>query len=240
MARLSSSDGHMLSASKALTLHLLPVLALAAAFWVAQNIFASNLISNPTHTLSLLWVFECPVVIFSYSLIRQNPQQCSYLKAVGRALLGLPAGAVLNAFGAIVLGAPIRIEYLTKTINWSLLMSLFTCVPAAAVFGSSWNDWQRLFAHSRPMGCVDYVVSLPAHGAVIGAWFGAWPMPLDWERPWQVLFISFIMLLKLSTFCHLGLKNFLPHITIPFFLVLESSNGLSPLLSKSYDSYLES
>ncbi|XXG54314.1 hypothetical protein AAC387_Pa03g2229 [Persea americana] len=185
MARLSSSDGHMLSASKALTLHLLPVLALAAAFWVAQNIFASNLISNPTHTLSLLWVFECPVVIFSYSLIRQNPQQCSYLKAVGRALLGLPAGAVLNAFGAIVLGAPIRIEYLTKTINWSLLMSLFTCVPAAAVFGSSWNDWQRLFAHSRPMGCVDYVVSLPAHGAVIGAWFGAWPMPLDWERPWQ-------------------------------------------------------
>ncbi|XXG54149.1 hypothetical protein AAC387_Pa03g2100 [Persea americana] len=59
------------------------------------------------------------------------------------------------------------------------------CVPAAAVFGSSWNDWQHLFAHSRPMRCVDYMVSLPAHGAVIGAWFGAWPMPLDWERPWQ-------------------------------------------------------
>lgn len=94
------------------------------------------------------------------------------------------------------------------------------------------------FRH-RPTGRVDYMVSLPAHGAVIGAWFGAWPMPLDWERPWQVLFISFIMLLKLSTFCHLGLKNFLPHVTIPLFLVLESSNRLSPLLSKSYDAYLE-
>lgn len=30
------------------------------------------------------------------------------------------------------------------------------------------------------------MISLPAHGAVIGAWFGAWPMPLDWESPWQV------------------------------------------------------
>lgn len=30
------------------------------------------------------------------------------------------------------------------------------------------------------------MICLPAHGAVIGAWFGAWPMPLDWERPWQV------------------------------------------------------
>ncbi|KAJ0007188.1 hypothetical protein Pint_30405 [Pistacia integerrima] len=29
------------------------------------------------------------------------------------------------------------------------------------------------------------MICLPAHGAVIGAWFGAWPMPLDWERPWQ-------------------------------------------------------
>jgi len=31
---------------------------------------------------------------------------------------------------------------------------------------------------------------VPAYGAIIGGWFGAWPMPLDWERPWQVMFIS--------------------------------------------------
>ncbi|XP_065620880.1 uncharacterized protein LOC112004324 [Quercus suber] len=65
------------------------------------------------------------------------------------------------------------------------MMSLFTIVPAATVFGSSWKDWQRIFAHTKPMGSVDIIICLPAHGAVIGAWFGAWPMPLDWERPWQ-------------------------------------------------------
>ncbi|XP_077243284.1 phosphatidylinositol-glycan biosynthesis class F-like protein isoform X2 [Tasmannia lanceolata] len=132
-----------------------------------------------------LSVIQSPIVILGFSLLRQNPQHCSYLKAVGRGLLGLLAGALLNAFGAIVLGAPIGIEYLTKTINWSLLMSLFTIVPAASVFGSSWKDWQRLVAYSESVGVLDYMISLPAHGAIIGAWFGAWPMPLDWERPWQ-------------------------------------------------------
>ena len=33
------------------------------------------------------------------------------------------------------------------------------------------------------------MICLPAYAAVIGAWFGAWPMPLDWERPWQVCLV---------------------------------------------------
>lgn len=68
------------------------------------------------------------------------------------------------------------------------------------------------------------MISLPAHGAVIGAWFGAWPMPLDWERPWQVLFILIIILVVWAP------RTFLPHLTIPFFpSIVESSNGLSRL-----------
>lgn len=79
------------------------------------------------------------------------------------------------------------------------------------------------FLH-RPTERVDYVISLPAHGAVIGAWFGAWPMPLDWERPWQVLFILIIILVVWAP------RTFLPHLTIPFFpSIVESSNGLSRL-----------
>ncbi|KAJ0074727.1 hypothetical protein Patl1_34798 [Pistacia atlantica] len=60
-------------------------------------------------------------------------------------------------------------------------------VPVASVYGSSWEDWQHIFAHTKPNGSVDYMICLPVHGAVIGAWFGAWSMPLDWERPWQVM-----------------------------------------------------
>ncbi|KAL6559750.1 hypothetical protein OROGR_004867 [Orobanche gracilis] len=96
-----------------------------------------------------------------------------------------PHSALVNALGAIILGAPVGIQHFKKTVHWSLLMSLFTFAPAASVYGSSWTDWHRIFAHTKPVGSTDFMICLPAHGAVIGAWFGAWPMPLDWERPWQ-------------------------------------------------------
>ncbi|BAF26215.2 Os10g0200800 [Oryza sativa Japonica Group] len=83
-------------------------------------------------------------------------------------------GAFLNAFGAIVLGAPIGIKYWAATTYWSLLMSLFTVVLNVSAI------WTAIFG-----AAMDYMISAPAHGAVIGAWLGAWPMPLDWERPWQ-------------------------------------------------------
>ncbi|XP_020674576.1 phosphatidylinositol-glycan biosynthesis class F protein isoform X3 [Dendrobium catenatum] len=105
--------------------------------------------------------------------------------AVARGLLGLPVGALVMAFGAIVLGAPVGIRYLKRTAYWSLLMSVFTFVPPACVFGSSRVDWHRIFAHFKPEESLDALVCLPAYGSVIGAWIGAWPMPLDWERPWQ-------------------------------------------------------
>ncbi|KAB2631648.1 hypothetical protein D8674_009167 [Pyrus ussuriensis x Pyrus communis] len=174
-----------ISKAEALAVHLISGFGLSVAFWVAHNVHSITLTSHPSHTLCLIWVFECPAVILLYSRYRKDHEQCSYFKAVGRGLLGLPAGALINALGAIVLGAPAGIQYLPKTINWSLVMSLFTIVPAASVFGSSWTDWQRIFAFTKPIEPVDYMICLPAHGAVIGAWFGAFPMPLDWERPWQ-------------------------------------------------------
>ncbi|GFZ04018.1 hypothetical protein Acr_16g0006420 [Actinidia rufa] len=152
-----------LSPWKAFTVHLICGLGLAMALWVAHKVYSIDLISDPSYTLRLIW----------------------YWKAVGRGTLGLLVGAIVNVLGAVALGAPVGVNYFLKTVNWSLVMSLFTVVPAASVYGSSWMDWQRIFAHTKPSGSIDYMICLPAHGAVIGAWFGAWPMPLDWERPWQ-------------------------------------------------------
>ncbi|KAH6763302.1 phosphatidylinositol-glycan biosynthesis class F-like protein [Perilla frutescens var. hirtella] len=168
-----------------LLLHLTCVIGLALAFWVAINFCSLTLIHNPAQTLFIVWAVEALVVIPVFSQFRCNPDKCSYVKAIVRGLMGLPAGALVTALGAIVLGAPVGTQHFKKTVNWSLLMSVFTFVPAASVFGSSWTDWHRIFTHSKPTGPIDFIICLPAHGAVIGAWFGAWPMPLDWERPWQ-------------------------------------------------------
>ncbi|KAH9603115.1 hypothetical protein KSS87_002689 [Heliosperma pusillum] len=162
----------------AVWLHGLSGLSLALVFWVAHHFFDVNLVSNPDSTLLLLWVIQCPVMILLYSLYRKDAASCS-------------VGALLVATIAISLGAPVGIKYMKTTMYWSLLMSLLTVkcsfAPAAAIFGSSWADWQRIFANTRPAGPVDFMVCLPAHGAILGSWFGAWPMPLDWERPWQIL-----------------------------------------------------
>eukprot|EP00257_Ricinus_communis_P024640 XP_025012054.1 phosphatidylinositol-glycan biosynthesis class F protein isoform X4 [Ricinus communis] len=171
--------------------HLICGLGLAVSLWVAHNLYSVNLVSDPSDTLLLIWTVETPIVVLLYSWFRLNPKKCSVcislflLFFIAFSCLVLLIGAIVNAFGAIVLGSPVGIQYLSKTVNWSLLMSLFTFVPAASVFGSSWSHWHRIFAHSKPNGSLEYMICMPAHGAVIAAWFGAWPMPLDWERPWQ-------------------------------------------------------
>ncbi|XP_026434862.1 uncharacterized protein LOC113332532 isoform X2 [Papaver somniferum] len=96
--------------SASFLLHSSSVLGLAITYWVAQNFFSINLISNPTQTLIFLWVVQSPILILLYSLLRQDPQQCSYGKAVGRGIIGLPIGALIMAFCGVMLGAPIGIQ----------------------------------------------------------------------------------------------------------------------------------
>ncbi|CAM0870169.1 unnamed protein product [Alopecurus aequalis] len=178
------AEATQISAFAATASHALCFGGLAAAHSLAGR---GALVSDPALALRLLVVCEAPLVIVVFSFLRRDTQRCSFLKAAARGLLGLPIGALLNAFGAVVLGAPVGIKYWTATAYWSLLMSLFTFVPAACVFGASKVGWQNALSYSTyfTSSDVDYMISAPSHGAVIGAWLGAWPMPLDWERPWQ-------------------------------------------------------
>nr|XP_034572211.1 phosphatidylinositol-glycan biosynthesis class F protein isoform X2 [Setaria viridis] len=179
------AEATQISAFTTAAAHALCFAGLAVAHSLAGR---GVLVSDPALALRLLVVCEAPVVIAVFSYLRRDPRSCSFFKAAARGLIGLPVGAFLNAFGAIVLGAPVGIKYWTVTIYWSLLMSLFTFVPAACVFGTSKIDWQNVLSHSiyfTPTDIENYMISAPCHGAVLGAWLGAWPMPLDWERPWQ-------------------------------------------------------
>ncbi|KAL0797846.1 hypothetical protein Bca101_053020 [Brassica carinata] len=207
----STGDGSI-SALGAFFVYLITGLFLGVGFLVARNLFSVDLVSDLSLTLFLLWSIEFPVVVITYSLLRKTPEKCSCSRAVGRSILGLVSGAFVNALGAIALGATIEMQlrirlligdcdhplclltlalpliscrHLPKTIHWSFLMSVFTFVPAIAVFGASWTDGHRAFISMKPSGNTEYMIVIPAYGAIVGGWFGAWPMPLDWERPWQ-------------------------------------------------------
>nr|CAB3502144.1 unnamed protein product [Digitaria exilis] len=175
-----------ISAVTAAAAHVLCLAGLAAAHALAGR---GALVSNPALALRLLVVCEAPVVIAVFSYLRRDRKSCSFIKAAARGLIGLPVGALLNAFGAIVLGAPVGIKSQGRETNFVT----FQFVPAACVFGASKIDWQNVLSHSMyvldfyftPTDADNYIISVPCHGAVLGAWLGAWPMPLDWERPWQ-------------------------------------------------------
>ncbi|CAN8293151.1 unnamed protein product [Cochlearia groenlandica] len=176
-----------ISSLGSLFVYLISGLFLAVGFCVARIKYTVDLVSDPSLTLFLLWSIEFPIValIYSSASFRRNPEKFSCSEAVGRSILGLISGAFINALGAVSLGAPVRMQYLPRTVHWSLLMSVFTAVPATVVFGSSWTDWHRVYTSMKPSGNIEYMIVVPAYGAIIGGWFGAWPMPLDWERPWQ-------------------------------------------------------
>lgn len=113
-----SRDGPM-SALGAFFVYLISGFFLGVGFWVARNKFAVDLVSDPSLTLFLLWSIEFPVVAVVYSFLRKAPKKCSWSKAVGRSILGLISGALMNALGAIALGALIGMQYVSFFVVWT-------------------------------------------------------------------------------------------------------------------------
>eukprot|EP00898_Chlorokybus_atmophyticus_P007582 jgi/Chlat1/7825/Chrsp66S07266 len=101
-----------------------------------------------------------------------------------RAAVGFPAGDLLLLLVAMAFGAPMT-SSVTQTFYFALLMSALTVAPAACVLGHDGDAWQRVFAQTRPYTTAEFACCVPAHGAIVGAWIGAVPIPLDWGRYWQ-------------------------------------------------------
>ncbi|CAN6302458.1 unnamed protein product, partial [Urochloa humidicola] len=97
-------EATQISAFTAAGAHALCFAGLAVAHSLAGR---GALVSDPALALRLLVVCEAPIVIAAYSYLRRDARCCSFFKAAARGLIGLPVGAFLNAFGAIVLGAPV-------------------------------------------------------------------------------------------------------------------------------------
>ncbi|SCV74250.1 BQ2448_6682 [Microbotryum intermedium] len=90
---------------------------------------------------------------------------------------------------AFTLGAPL-IRSIPETFLLSLLVSILAFLPLAITFGQPHPKkperflWLRLFSLA-PQTHLEVALLLPALGALAGAWLGAVPIPLDWDRAWQ-------------------------------------------------------
>ncbi|XP_040554126.1 phosphatidylinositol-glycan biosynthesis class F protein isoform X2 [Gallus gallus] len=90
-------------------------------------------------------------------------------------------------FHAIIVlyGAPL-IESVTETFLFAVLLSTFTTLQCLCLLGPNIQAWIRVFSRNGAMSIWENSLQITTTCSILGGWFGAFPIPLDWDRPWQI------------------------------------------------------
>jgi len=80
----------------------------------------------------------------------------------------------------VLFGAPIS-THIPQTLLSSSHLALLAVFPLVYVHGSDGARWREIVSAYSP---IDEVFGA-ALGCFLGAWLGAVPIPLDWDREWQ-------------------------------------------------------
>ncbi len=92
----------------------------------------------------------------------------------------------LVAYLSICFGAPAFSSH-GETLVFSALVTVLVMLPVLLFYGPDREAMHRIFLVSG-LGEADPLARMLFHnaaGTVVGAWVGAFPIPLDWDRPWQ-------------------------------------------------------
>lgn len=89
---------------------------------------------------------------------------------------------ILILFGASV------VESSNETFYFSVLLALTSVFPCLLMVGPTVETW---ISKSLQDGSEKYVLMIGI-SSIVGAWFGAFVIPLDWDRWWQVWPVSCI------------------------------------------------
>ncbi|ESP02915.1 hypothetical protein LOTGIDRAFT_110699, partial [Lottia gigantea] len=97
-------------------------------------------------------------------------------------------------YTSIVYGAPF-LSKINETLHFSALLTTTTVIPLCLNLGPDINIWiKSLHLHSTDeSSCLNVVYSITCMSSLFGAWLGAFPIPLDWDRPWQIWPISCVI-----------------------------------------------
>lgn len=95
-------------------------------------------------------------------------------------ILTFTLSAPLLCIIVILFGAPLTTHH-PQTLLLALHLALLTTPQLYYAHGLDTPTWLRVVSLQLPIDEV-YGMSL---GACVGAWIGAIPIPLDWDREWQ-------------------------------------------------------
>eukprot|EP01112_Ceratiomyxa_fruticulosa_P009461 TRINITY_DN2464_c0_g2_i1.p1 TRINITY_DN2464_c0_g2~~TRINITY_DN2464_c0_g2_i1.p1 ORF type:complete len:227 (-),score=28.91 TRINITY_DN2464_c0_g2_i1:156-836(-) len=143
-------------------------------------------------TILLVVAIELSISIWGHSKLDWG-QDISIFRKLMRAIKGMIGGTILFHLSAILYGAPISDKFIA-TLLWSVLMSSLTILPSSLLLGTrDWNAWRSLYFGDLSFHTViERVCYCSTIGTIVGTWLGALPIPLDWDRPWQIWPVSCI------------------------------------------------
>lgn len=129
----------------------------------------------------LFFVFS----MFSMYLALQSVAEHSTIAVfVFRGMVGV-VGSVLPCYViAVLYGAPMT-TLIPQTLSWGVIQSIFVVLPLAAARNAEVSLWRRVYALNDARTAFELCASWAGIGSVVGAWFGACLIPLDWDEPWQ-------------------------------------------------------
>ncbi|KAM5252183.1 phosphatidylinositol-glycan biosynthesis class F protein isoform 3-T3 [Hipposideros larvatus] len=83
----------------------------------------------------------------------------------------------------VLYGAPL-IELVLETFLFAVILSTFTTVPCLCLLGPNIKAWLRVFSRNGLTSIWENSLQITTISSFVGTWLGAFPIPLDWERPW--------------------------------------------------------
>jgi len=86
---------------------------------------------------------------------------------------------------AIIFGAPFFSEGIS-TLEFSVVLSFLTTLPICLSTSAKQHLIAQLIFDLLPLDNFQFFALRVAGGAILGAWLGAFVIPLDWDRWWQV------------------------------------------------------
>ncbi|KAK3757863.1 hypothetical protein RRG08_014419 [Elysia crispata] len=140
-----------------------------------------------------IWLFNwrCrPVDSLNKNQVRVSSQALTILKCIGILFI---APFIFHGI-AVLFGAPF-FESTAQTYHFAVLLSSQVCLPFLLFLGLDLDAWLRVFTDNSSE-CIDPLEQLVYYTSIcslLGGWLGAVPIPLDWDRPWQVWPISCVI-----------------------------------------------
>ncbi|KAM3859724.1 phosphatidylinositol-glycan biosynthesis class F protein [Diretmus argenteus] len=149
-----------------------------------------------THLLWLYWVSGAVTVvnIAVFWLLGISPPTKKHslgykLSRLVRSCLYFLLSCLFYHTVVVLYGAPL-IESALETFSLAVLLTSLTTLRCLCVLGPNVQAWIRVFSRHGAMSVWDTSLQITVACTLVGAWVGAFPIPLDWDRPWQVWPVS--------------------------------------------------